>query len=64
VLNLTGESYLRDKRKAGVALPSPAQLATETVSAETEADRAAEPRQRLGRPTERPDGSASSIIHI
>ena len=44
VLNLTGESYrLRDKRKAGVALPSPAELAKKAASAETEADRAAEP---------------------
>jgi len=44
VLNLSGESYrLRDKRKAGVALPSPAELAKKAASAETEADRAAEP---------------------
>jgi len=44
VLNLSGESYrLRDKRKAGVALPSPAELAKKAASAEAEADRAAEP---------------------
>jgi len=43
VLNLSGESYrLRDKRKTGLALPSPAELAKTAASVETEADRAAE----------------------
>lgn len=44
VLNLSGESYrLRDKRKAGLALPSTGEQAKEPPSAETEADRAGEP---------------------